>query len=514
MSRTRRAPASPSPGGAAPARTPPVTAPSARGSLARLLAAAALLVTANAGGLALPPLDDCFYARKAAEMAAHDPGMTVTWAGQPAFQNPPGQIWFMAACMRAMGAHDAAARLPSALMAIGVLAGTAWIGAELISPAAGATGAALLGISPFFLNNARRAMMEIPLLFWTTLAMVALAAARRRRGWLWAFAPALGMAILVKSVLGLMPLAVALAAIAAHRSWRPLAREPRFWAAAAAGVALGATWPLHQWRAYGAAFLDQHFTREILGRSLAPSPLPSRLLDYPTMLLAQFEPVILLAVPGAWTMARSWRSERATPGAPAGDAPLTASSAVGPPAGAGALLMAWAIVPIGIAMLSAAQSPRYVFPTLPALALLAAVWLERWPRFAAALRGRVVPAMLLAGALVFWLAPGWLSQSVRDPFRDHAAAIRARVPAATAIPYWGASYWRLSNPLLWYDDRRLESRAASAADALERARTGAGVLMCDRARLADLPAGAASAPRLAETREAALIDLAPPLGHR
>jgi 4-amino-4-deoxy-L-arabinose transferase-like glycosyltransferase len=421
----------------------------------------------------------------------------------------------MAACMRALGVGDAAARLPSALMAIGVLAGTAWIGAALVSPAAGATAAALLAISPFFLNNARRAMMEMPLAFWTTLAIMALVAGRRRRDGVWLLAPALAMAILVKSVLGLMPLAVALVAIVAHPAWRPLAREPRFWTAAAIGLALGASWPLHQWRAYGAAFIEQHFAREILGRSLAPSPPLSRLLGYPAMLLAQFEPVILLALPGAWWMARSWRSGAraaaaavAVESAPgAGARPSTPAAASDPAPG---LLLAWAIVPIAVAALSAAQSPRYVFPTFPALALLAGGWLvARWPRLSAWVSRWAVPALLLAGALVFWLAPGWLSRSVHDPFRDRASAIRARVPAAATIPYCGADYWRIANPLLWYDDRRLEASAASAADALERARRGAQVLMCDRARLGDLPPAAARASRLIETREAVLLDLTP-----
>jgi hypothetical protein len=172
--------------------------------------------------------------------------------------------------------------------------------------------------------------------------------------------------------------------------------------------------------------------------------------------------------------------------------------------GAAALLLAWALVPIGFAALSSAQSPRYVFAIFPALALLGGAWLaQRAPRIANGLR-RAVPVLLVAGAVVFWVRPEWLSRSTRDPFRDQAAAICARAPEGSAIPYWGGDYWRVANPLLWYADRLLEPSAPSADSAVARGRARAGVLVCDRRRLADLPAGTRS---LAEGRDGVVVEL-------
>ncbi len=460
---------------------PPVT----RRDAVVFFAAAALLFTANLGGTSLAPLDDCFYARKAAEMAAH-PGMTVTWAGRPAFQNPPGQLWLMAASLRAFGENDFAARLPAALMSLGVLAGTAWIGARLLSPAAGLAGAALLMGAPIFLNNSRRAMLDTPALFWTVAALAALVASRRRPGMALLFAPALAMAMLTKSVLGLAPLLVALAAAALLREWRPLLRDPRFLAATALGLALGSIWWLHQWRAHGAGFLEVHFVREIAARSSEPVGAARRLLGYPAILLSQFQPLVLLAIPGAWHVTRDAR----------GAAP------------ASRLLLAWALVPLAVALASSAQSSRYVFAILPALALLSAAWLDaRWPRATRGFAARVAPALALAGAALLWARPDALTRDRQRPYRDAAPALAARVPAGREVAFLGDDYWRIANPLLWYDGLRLAPSAASAADAITDARARDGLLMVGRSRWEELPPGAREGRRWIETADAVLLEL-------
>jgi len=456
---------------------------------APLLLAALLLFTANLGGTTLPPLDDCFYAQKGAEMAAA-PGMTVRWGGQPAFQNPPGHLWLLAASFRLFGVHDAAARLPTGLMAVGALAGVAWIGARLLSPAAGIAGAAVLALSPFFLNHGRRAMLEVPLLFWTVMAMAALVAWRRRPLAVLLFAPALGMAILTKSVLGLMPLGAAVAAGVLLPAWRPLLRDLRFWLAAAAGLALGASWPLHQWLAHGHAFLDVHFVREIAGRSLARTHWLERLAGYPAILLTQHLPAFLVALPATVYHVRAWRERRQHPAG---------------------LLLVWAWLPLVAYALSAAQSARYVFPLMPAFALLGAEWLStHWPRGTRIVATRVVPALFVVGALVFWVRPEWLTRDVNRPYREAAGAIAARAPRGTEVGFWGHDYWRFANPLLWYTGLRLGPSAESGEVAVERALAGNGLLLCERSRNSVPPALPRGRRTLIDAHDAELYDLAPP----
>jgi 4-amino-4-deoxy-L-arabinose transferase-like glycosyltransferase len=450
---------------------------------APLLVAALLLFTANLGGTSLPPLDDCFYARKGAEMAQH-PGMTVRWGGGPAFQNPPGHFWVLAASFRLFGANDGAARLPTALMAVGALAGVAWIGARLFSPAAGAVAAALLAVSPFFLNQGRRVMLEVPLLFWTVLAMAALVAWQRDRRWVLVFAPALGMALLTKSVLGLAPLGVAFAAGLTLPAWRPLLGDPRFWLAAAAGVAFGASWPIQQWQTYGTGFTEVHFGREIFGRSLAPIDWTARVFGYPALLITHHAPAFPL---GLFATFRGWAERRSQPAA---------------------LLVVWGWLPLVAMLLSSAQSARYVFPLVPAFALLGGGWLaERWPRAAGLFATRLVPAVFVLGALVFWWRPQWLTRDANAGYRTISPVLRTAGRAGVEAVFWGGDYWRVANPLMWYTGVRLTTSAETAKQAITRAETGNGLLMVEPARLDTLPKRVRNAWRWVTTRDAVLLDL-------
>jgi 4-amino-4-deoxy-L-arabinose transferase-like glycosyltransferase len=90
----------------------PGAPPSLPRGLAVLLLAAGLLFTANAETLSLPALDDCFYARKGVEMARGGLGFTVTFNGEPNFQNPPLPFWILGTGFRVLGENDFAARLP------------------------------------------------------------------------------------------------------------------------------------------------------------------------------------------------------------------------------------------------------------------------------------------------------------------------------------------------------------------------------------------------------------------
>ena len=467
---------------AATHRVTPAAPRLSRVNLLLFFLAAIFLFTANLGATTLASLDDGFYAEKAAEMEAH-PGFTVTWMGRPAFQNPPGEIWVLAASMHAFGVNDGAARVPAALFALGVLAGTVWIGARLVSPLAGLGAAALLALSPLFLNNARRVMLEMPSLFWMVLAMVALVEWRRRPRAIFLFAPALAMALLTKSVLGFTPLAVALVAALLLAEWRPLLRDSRFGLAVALGLLFGASWWIDQVRTFGTGFLKLHFMAEIGRRSLASLSAWQRISGYPRILLVEFQPVLLLAILG---IAAAWK-RRDEVGA--------------------RLLLVWAILPVVVALFSAAQSSHYVFAILPALALIGAAWLaSRWPGAVRVIAARVVPALMIAGGVVLWMRPQLLTRDVNRPFKDAAPVFAERVYAHVEVAFLGDDYWRFANPLMWYCGRELGTDARTVEEAMLRARASGGLLLVERGRLPKLPAAIASSPKILETKDAVLLD--------
>lgn len=452
------------------------------------MAAAAALFLANIAGPSLPSLDDCYYARKGVEMGRSGAVYTVTWNGQPTFQNPPLQFWVLGRSFAVFGENDGAARLPSALMALGLVLAVYAMGARIAGPAAGATATALVLATPLFANNARRCMLEIPLALWVVLALLVFVAGRDRPRLHLLIALPLGAGILTKSVLGLLPLAV-IAGSMVDRDWRAGAKRPWLWLGVAGGLALGASWPLHQWWVHGPGALQEHFLSEIVGRSLQPIPLWRRLLGYPLLLLERFHPPVLLAVPGVVLIWKRWRRE--------GD-------------GRPLVIAAWIVVPLAAASLSSAQSLRYVFPLLPALALAAGIWLaQRLPRVAAVFR-LMVAGLLVAAAGVFWLRPSLLRQPGNDVLKANAAVIRAQTGPGEPIAYAGGRYWTVANPTLYYAERLVDRPSAGVPEAVRAATTRPGrLLMLDTPLVGELTARGVPHDPVLSDRDWALVRIGP-----
>src|SRR5262245_54357834 len=104
----------------------------------------------------LPSLEDAFYAREAVEMARADRVYTVTWNGSPTHQHPPLHLWLVSRTFAALGERDLAARLPTVLMALGLMTLTWRIGVLTVGPSAAVVGTAALLATPIFVDNARR----------------------------------------------------------------------------------------------------------------------------------------------------------------------------------------------------------------------------------------------------------------------------------------------------------------------------------------------------------------------
>lgn len=427
-----------------------------RSNLLWLLFAAAMLYTANAQKLPLPALDDCFYARKAVEMARAGNVFTVTWHGSPTFQNPPLQIFLMAKSIDVLGENDLAARLPSILMALGILAGTYLIGRRTVGPPAALGAAALLLVSPYFANNARRAMMEIPLTFWLVMATVLLLEGLERPRLHLALAIPLAGGILTKSVLGLLPIVVFLVAALTVPSLRVTLRRGWFWGGIALGILLGASWSIQQGLVFGWRAFEEHYLSEILHRSTGAFDPLRALWVYPKILLQTFEPV---AIPGLIGAVGLWRARRER--------------------GAAGLLAVWAVLPFLLYSLSATRTPRYVFPLFPALALCGADWLQRlWPRLVSLVATGLAPGAALLGAAVFWVAPGLLARPGAAPIKADRS-LRELARSGATLPYLGSHYWDLANPMLYYQELFLEPSATVDA-ALESARRSpSGLLVVD-----------------------------------
>lgn len=424
-------------------------------SLLVVLFCAAVLFTANARSLSLLSLDDCFYARKGIELGRSGRFFTVTWNYHPTFQNPPLPFWILGRCFQWFGENDFSARLPSILMALGILALTYRLGRLVLGERSALAAVCFLLLTPQFDSNARRCMLEVPTTFWIMLCFCILVEGIRKPRIHLLIAIPLAGALLTKSVLGLLPLFVFAVFCVLHSPARDSLRKPWIWIGCAVGIALGASWPIHEWMTFGTEALRAHYFAEIAARSTQSLPLWKHFFGYPLILLGSFQPLIIPAFAGAVIL---WKQRRETAG----------------------LMLAWAAIPIFLYSFSSAQSSRYVFPILPALALFAGAAIERFSRRVSALLTRIAPAVLIIVAAIFWTWPQWIVEDENKIFKEEGGLFQ-RIPETEALAYWGHRYWKYANPLLYYDDRLLDSPARDFTDAVSRShQRESKLLLCDR----------------------------------
>jgi hypothetical protein len=256
------------------------------------------------------------------------------------------------------------------------------------------------------------------------------------------------------------------------------------WIGAGLGLALGATWLVHQWWTQGPNAVSSHLLAHVVRRSTRSFGLGA-LRSYPLILLKFYQPVILPGLIGLWLVLRR-------PG------PLRSRSAV---------LAAWLILPPVLYSLSSFRTPRFIFPILPALALCAGHALVALaPHLAAFLAAVLVPAGAIVVALLFWAAPSLLTRDPNAVLKRNGATIRMLAPASESIPYLGNHYWASANPLLYYAERHLAASSGSGAEAVEAARAHGGrLLLVTRGRLPEVTALAPSHQVILEGRDWTLL---------
>jgi hypothetical protein len=130
------------------------------------------------------------------------------------------------------------------------------------------------------------------------------------------------------------------------------------------------------------------------------------------------------------------------------------------------------------------------------------------PRVSGAFARWVVPPVLAAAAVLFWLAPRALTRDANAVFKRNAAIIETALPAGGDAPCLGEFSWDLASPLLYYGERGLGPCVGDAAEAarLACARPDSA-LVCERARVGDLAGGGLIAEEIVALRRWSLVRL-------
>lgn len=334
-----------------------------------LFAAVAFLMLLGQRGLNEP--DEGRYAEIAREMTVTGEWLVPHLNGNPHFQKPPVVYWLTALSLGTFGNHEWAARLPSALGALGIVVLCYLLSRRLFKDHDRAVIAALVltTLGGFFAMS-RLLTPDMTMTFWI---MAAITAALHRRHWL--FFIFMGVGFLTK---GPMALIVPLCAVTGWQWWAlPEERLGLPWLRGlllmfAVSLSWFVTLSLRDAQLFDYFWryeLVERFGSSTHGRS---KPFWFFLLVLPAALLPW---VFFLPVKRAWHRLRT--------------APLHAWQA---------LLLGWTIPPLILLSISGSKLPTYVLPLMPAFALgIAAVV----PTLRRAWRVAVPTALVLIAADAF-----------------------------------------------------------------------------------------------------------------
>jgi 4-amino-4-deoxy-L-arabinose transferase-like glycosyltransferase len=430
---------------------------------------------------AAPFLDppEGFHAEVAREMALDHERIAPRIDGVPYFETPPLLYWLLSASFGAAGVTPLAARLWSALAAVGCAALTARLGVMLGGPRLGLLAGLIVAANLGMFVHGRMVSPELPFTFCVTLAWTGFALAYlgdRRRG-LAIFYLGLGLVALAKGLLAALGPLLVVAVFFWLTRERPLSPWAPWW-----GVLLAAVVALPWYLAMeakspgflGYTLLDGNlygFTRQ---RSLPDENVPLGSLEFLVVTLLALLPWSL-ALP--WAFARAFRRQWES---------ATARLWLGLGLWSAAVLAFFALVPNRL--------PHSALPAFPALALLVArVWDERVEGApgAPSARALLVPAL----ALFALVAAGFAAAAVgflplpADALSSLDVATRnltARGQRAPGVPF---EAW---TPLFYSGAAVFALGAAALAVAAWRRAVAVGVGVALAVTIAFLPAIAAN----------------------
>ncbi len=378
-----------------------------------LLFCSALLFLGRINEIGLANDADAWYAQKAWEMLKTGSWMIVYYLGEPSFINPPFVIWLQAISLKLIGGDSAfAAVLPVALMGVGTVYLTYRIVERLFEDRWVAFLSGLILLFPgFYLDNARRAQVDVPLGFLILAVLYCGLKAEKNPKWYLVGGLLTGCAILTKSVMGLFPLIILfLYLILTGQGRRMLGGYAFLGVVLALGV--GGSWFIVSYMQFPEQFVTEQFKQNLLSRSQSTNT-SWYLLGYLHQLFKNYWPWFPFAVGGAILFARRyWKeSDRAC-----------------------LLVLLWAGVIIGIMSLSRGQTFHYIIGAFPPLAILSASAIARWTspiwkeRVTTACAGVVVLTVVMVAATPVEIRSAVSLSKNHPELRALAPVIAANVP--------------------------------------------------------------------------------------
>lgn len=350
-----------------------------------------LLTTAPRSPLAH---DAGYYALQAHWIEQSNHWLAPLWFGEPVFDRCIGTQWLMAFGLRLFAGAPWAADLPALLAALLCLGLTGWIARRLLPSLRpiGPLAAALLALTPLWLNYAHLATQDMLLLAVELTGIAALVASQPQGNRCWPLLAAItpGLAFLIKGFMVALPLLAIAPYLLLERRW--LLRRWAFWLGLVLGWLPVALWLGQSISAYGLPVVAGLWNKLLFlseADVYAAGPF-YYLWNIPT----NTAPWILAALAG-WALL--WRQ------------PLER--------GARLVLLLYPLLLLLLLSAFRTKTPYYGLQLTPWIAIAAATGLQRWSQAAQGtwrridgLLGLLGGVVLTAGVLLGW--PGLPLQAV------------------------------------------------------------------------------------------------------
>lgn len=316
------------------------------------------------GAFGLVGADEPRYAQVAREMLERHDWVTPTLGHQPWLEKPVLLYWEEMVAFRIFGVSDWAARVPSAVSAL-LLIAAIYLFLRRFRPGSQMDGALMTASCAAVIGFARAVATDMPLAANFCIALLAWHAwwESRERRWLLAAYGFLGLATLAKGpVAGAFFVMILLAFAAARRSWR-LVVETLWWPGVAVYLMVTLPWfvavQVRNPEFFRVFILEHNLAR--FGTNLYRHPQP--FWYFLVVALIALLPWTAVAVAAIWETARGWRTE--------GRKVFEGED------GFDVFVLLWFAIPILFFSFSKSKLPGYILPGLPAGPLLIASYVRR-----------------------------------------------------------------------------------------------------------------------------------------
>jgi 4-amino-4-deoxy-L-arabinose transferase-like glycosyltransferase len=433
-----------------------------------VLSSLILFTTLHVGDLS--GYDDAFYAHEGKQMLQTGDWWNVRFNGSLNFEYPPMFIWMEAMSMKWFGVTDFAAKLPSALSGLLIIILVFLITRSLTEdfwlPIL-ATWVMLF--TQYFLKYSMHAMTDVPFTLFFTLAIFFYVKGLERPQFLALCGLPIGLAILTRSLLGTLVIAVIVAHILFTKNFRVL-RSVYFLGGLLIAILLPAIWFYSQYRLHGQEFLTAHLS--FFSGKLMPPKRPDvwkiirNLLHYPRMLFKLYLPWFPLMVIGLFLQGKAMLRTK--------DRLAT-------------LVVLWVVLVILAFSMAEAKILRYIMAAFPAFSILSAIPLNRWLSKAQhKINMKLVYGLLIAAALGIAI---FANHKQRAEDMRQLAPIADANTTADQVVYiytYGEPHSNYIAQFLWYANRFCENSRDANELFVKINNTGESVVIMDKATYASL----------------------------